>query len=1235
MPERIIPQQPDEFRNGMNNVDNIKKLSPNVLNYLHNAYPDRSIKPLHGVKDIDSRTYYDEEWEWDNIVFNPTYTTINVSGHKQQFPGYFTWYEPYDKDFLFVVVQQRESDNVVGYYAVEIWDLSDGTLVHYFSFRFSHSSKSGAGEQANRVYFNFTKKYNSVYLNMNQAIISDLTIDYDDANINPHGKIFEYDKDADTWSYRSNSISATPIVDVYEAVSSTSTDFQLETYPAESFYSAAVHNNILYRTGGYGGGWGFDDIQNPIVYKTLDSGEWAIDSVLPTDKVVGGQLVSFSGGLYFFEAQNGDASYGRVVYKRVSGVWSYYTTGPWSNREGFSVVVYNDKMWLIGGRYSTGVLVDDVYYNHVYNSSDGVTWNLVTSSAIPGTSGVGYVGMTVYDGKMWISGGVQWDGAAETLTDNSYYSTDGITWALAGSVGYAEARYTQGLASFKGYMWLFGGQDWSVTTWDGEPHNDVYYSSDGITWTLATAEAYGTPANKDTPVMMLFYGRLTVVNSNNSISSLDGFTWDINSVGLSAGKYYSYTFTYIRRTDYDSKLQADHSGVEYELKYTNWQDYKGSHISAPDEMVLSGTVSVSGNSVTGTTTAFDTELSEGDYVRIGGSSWVYKVTTITNATTMVIANSNAAVYTASPYAIVPANKDSITTQKYHPGDLEGTETIGGRALVFIHTNGFSPVITFEKRHYIANVYDGYADPGIEQGATHIRVYRTLGHTDPDIARGLDHRFLVDVSIQGFGNIKHPRTYFFDTTTDTTLSGSLNFLEVTGYSPVPYAKHCVWANNTMWLSGVTSYKHSDNDSPAAYDEFEKYNGYLYHSVPAGTPGVSFDVSNPQKFGSMFNLNKYLACDPGDGQKDTGLAVLEGDLYFFKEQSIYVVYNSDSSNVPVLVNSSFGCICPNSICLADVPVLGGKVLFFISGEGMAYIRPGGATTLFTDFKISYLEKDGGIIQRSKTANVGEPTDFYSRSMVACSFWDNTLWVVAGDYTDDFSQINEGTAANGRNVVFGYHFSIDGESNGVFIRDFTTIRDLYEPRMIIPVDNIRAYTFSNRSEFKLTRFQDPTQYVDTIIDSATPTNYSNNIKLITRAYASDLKQIEEWLAKLLYVYIDFNDEETFTIKLYSDVNKQVATCSFIQERISGTASGADFQYRDFVTIKTGGDFRHAFYHHFELTKQIPSDGSVEIHGVKLIVDTPQERQSPEHMDSFGAATNVTFVVESDTDPEVDAHV
>ena len=81
----------------------------------------------------------------------------------------------------------------------------------------------------------------------------------------------------------------------------------------------------------------------------------------------------------------------------------------------------------------------------------------------------------VYDNKMWLIGG-QPDTSGTKFND-VWYSTDGISWTLATAAAAFSERSDFAAVVYENEMWVIG-------------NNDVWRSADGINWTLQT----NTPA---------------------------------------------------------------------------------------------------------------------------------------------------------------------------------------------------------------------------------------------------------------------------------------------------------------------------------------------------------------------------------------------------------------------------------------------------------------------------------------------------------------------------------------------------------------------------------------------------------------------------------------------------------------------------------------------------------------------------------------------------------------------
>lgn len=209
---------------------------------------------------------------------------------------------------------------------------------------------------------------------------------------------------------------------------------------------------------------------------------------------------------------------GRDVWYSENGIdWTLAIgSAPWMRRAGHAGVVFDGKMWIMGGwtkNETTGTFQDA---NDVWYSTDGINWTEATSSA--GWTGRRDTECVVFDGKMWLLGGLQNKSSTYTgLCNDAWYSTDGINWVQATSNLTVFTRARIGTAVYDNKLWVIGGliQD-DIFQWneadspESNVSNEVFYTSDGINWT----EVENTPWAKR--------ASLSVINFNNKLLIIGG-----------------------------------------------------------------------------------------------------------------------------------------------------------------------------------------------------------------------------------------------------------------------------------------------------------------------------------------------------------------------------------------------------------------------------------------------------------------------------------------------------------------------------------------------------------------------------------------------------------------------------------------------------------------------------------------------------------------------------------------
>jgi hypothetical protein len=267
--------------------------------------------------------------------------------------------------------------------------------------------------------------------------------------------------------------------------------------------------------------------------------------------------VVFKNKLWALGATINSSTWWGVWSSSNGGSWSNQTSSNWAPRIYSGVVVYNNKIWQLGG-----MEVDiGLSSSTVQKSSNGSAWQTVTNTA-PWywNSHSAFVS----GGKMWVMAGADFSDAVNAYENESYSSTDGATWtqdtafALPG-FGSPQWPYPGPVVPFNNKWWYFpagtgqvihsstdNGHTWTPTNipfpldrytlatvfngkiWLVKQDRQIWSSSDAITWTQATASA---PLLADLTGFTGYNGKLWLVGagpygSGKVFSSSDnGVTW--------------------------------------------------------------------------------------------------------------------------------------------------------------------------------------------------------------------------------------------------------------------------------------------------------------------------------------------------------------------------------------------------------------------------------------------------------------------------------------------------------------------------------------------------------------------------------------------------------------------------------------------------------------------------------------------------------------------------------------
>lgn len=250
----------------------------------------------------------------------------------------------------------------------------------------------------------------------------------------------------------------------------------------ERYGVTTLNNNIWILGGSYGGGWPWLND----VWKSADGMNWTqVTPHAPWSTRAQVPAVGFMDKLWIFGGYNG--YYYNDIWSSLDGInWTQVTTAaPWSTRAGHAALVFNNRLWILGGLGMVNAGNGNFYFgtnNDVWTSSDGVNWVQATAHA-PWSGRYGF-GAVVYNNKMWVMGGIL-DWAPGTLTNDVWYSSDGINWTKA--TGHAPwlGRGEFSVSVFNNRMWVISGDDGI----NAQINKEVWTSTDGANWTEVTNQA--------------------------------------------------------------------------------------------------------------------------------------------------------------------------------------------------------------------------------------------------------------------------------------------------------------------------------------------------------------------------------------------------------------------------------------------------------------------------------------------------------------------------------------------------------------------------------------------------------------------------------------------------------------------------------------------------------------------------------------------------------------------------
>ena len=214
----------------------------------------------------------------------------------------------------------------------------------------------------------------------------------------------------------------------------------------------AFFNNKLWMLGGMKT---WDDFRND-VWSSGDGKEWKqVVSKAAWSARRGHGVVVFKDKLWILGGALSSGRPNETPTEFLNDVWSsddgvnwtlVAAVAPWSAKDGHTSLVFDDKIWVIGGK------------RDVWSSTDGKNWTPVTGKA-EWSERIGG-GVLVFDGKIWIFGGRE--------LNDVWYSSNGVNWQTAFANAPWSTRSANYSVVFKNKIWLFSGKTGREDSWAGD-----------------------------------------------------------------------------------------------------------------------------------------------------------------------------------------------------------------------------------------------------------------------------------------------------------------------------------------------------------------------------------------------------------------------------------------------------------------------------------------------------------------------------------------------------------------------------------------------------------------------------------------------------------------------------------------------------------------------------------------------------------------------------------------------
>lgn len=216
------------------------------------------------------------------------------------------------------------------------------------------------------------------------------------------------------------------------------------SFPERSAYTGMYFNRNFYIISGYEEGSRGD------VWASRDYGRtWGLKNDFSGTRFerYAHSGVIFHNRMYIIGGHRNQQPLGDIYASADATNWTRMQYTELRSRYDHSSVVFNDKIWVIGG-YDNELYIDDV---RSWTGLAQDSWELVASAVSTPFNGIRGHSSVVFDDKMWVIGGMERTG----YVNNVWVTTNGRSWTQARDLPVMSAYHKS--VVFDDKIWVIGG----------------------------------------------------------------------------------------------------------------------------------------------------------------------------------------------------------------------------------------------------------------------------------------------------------------------------------------------------------------------------------------------------------------------------------------------------------------------------------------------------------------------------------------------------------------------------------------------------------------------------------------------------------------------------------------------------------------------------------------------------------------------------------------------------------